>query len=188
MMNECAGWMNCRTGTQEGTTYNSYIIRGADKVALIDASHEKFRQLYLDTLKGEIDPSTIDYIIVSHTEPDHSGLVGAVLVPSHSHGTLCFNPNSPRATPPTPPGVVPSSHLEACDRRTCVRTPRWWAPRCVCSSSPTSYTSRSTSYWSRMRTRSTLAVRPDPDAPEHRQKFRNFGDRDVTSELGRAVS
>jgi len=66
-------------GLQEGTTYNSYIIRGADKVALIDASHEKFRQLYLDTLKGEVDPSTIDYIIVSHTEPDHSGLVGAVL-------------------------------------------------------------------------------------------------------------
>jgi flavorubredoxin len=70
----------CGCGAQEGTTYNSYIIRGADKVALVDASHEKFRQLYLDTLKGEIDPSTIDYIIVSHTEPDHSGLVGAVLV------------------------------------------------------------------------------------------------------------
>lgn len=65
-------------GLQEGTTYNSYIIRG-EKVALIDASHEKFRQLYMATLAGEIDPSTIDYIIVSHTEPDHSGLVGAVL-------------------------------------------------------------------------------------------------------------
>eukprot|EP00240_Pyramimonas_obovata_P003169 CAMPEP_0118924030 /NCGR_PEP_ID=MMETSP1169-20130426/2340_1 /TAXON_ID=36882 /ORGANISM="Pyramimonas obovata, Strain CCMP722" /LENGTH=646 /DNA_ID=CAMNT_0006865109 /DNA_START=70 /DNA_END=2010 /DNA_ORIENTATION=+ len=65
-------------GLQEGTTYNSYIIRG-EKVALIDASHEKFRQLYMATLAGEIDPSTIEYIIVSHTEPDHSGLVGAVL-------------------------------------------------------------------------------------------------------------
>ena len=64
---------------QEGTTYNSYVIKG-EKVALVDASHEKFRQLYMDTLSGVIDPSTIDYIISSHTEPDHSGLVGAVLV------------------------------------------------------------------------------------------------------------
>lgn len=65
-------------GLQNGTTYNSYIIRG-EKIALVDTSHEKFRQLYLDTLTGLIDPKTIDYIIISHTEPDHSGLVGAVL-------------------------------------------------------------------------------------------------------------
>eukprot|EP00238_Polyblepharides_amylifera_P011544 CAMPEP_0196580318 /NCGR_PEP_ID=MMETSP1081-20130531/28501_1 /TAXON_ID=36882 /ORGANISM="Pyramimonas amylifera, Strain CCMP720" /LENGTH=572 /DNA_ID=CAMNT_0041900157 /DNA_START=273 /DNA_END=1991 /DNA_ORIENTATION=+ len=65
-------------GLQEGTTYNSYLIRG-DKLALVDASHEKFRQLYMDALVGEVDPSTIDYIICSHTEPDHSGLIGAVL-------------------------------------------------------------------------------------------------------------
>ncbi|NEP76163.1 FprA family A-type flavoprotein, partial [Okeania sp. SIO2G5] len=65
-------------GLQNGTTYNSYIIRG-EKVALVDTSHEKFRQLYLDTLTGLIDPSTIDYIIISHTEPDHSGLVKDVL-------------------------------------------------------------------------------------------------------------
>jgi flavorubredoxin len=69
----------CHAISQEGTTYNSFIIRG-EKVALIDASHEKFRQLYMAALAGEIDPSTIDYIVVTHTEPDHSGLVGAVLV------------------------------------------------------------------------------------------------------------
>ncbi len=65
-------------GLQNGTTYNSFIIRG-EKTALVDTSHEKFRQLYLDTLKGEIDPATIDYIVISHTEPDHSGLVKDVL-------------------------------------------------------------------------------------------------------------
>ena len=65
-------------GLQNGTTYNSYLIRG-DKVALVDASHEKFRQLYLNTLRGLIDPSVIDYIVISHTEPDHSGLVRDVL-------------------------------------------------------------------------------------------------------------
>jgi flavorubredoxin/flavin reductase (DIM6/NTAB) family NADH-FMN oxidoreductase RutF len=65
-------------GLQNGTTYNSYLIRG-DKIALVDTSHAKFRQLYLDTLRGQIDPTTIDYIIISHTEPDHSGLVSDVL-------------------------------------------------------------------------------------------------------------
>ncbi len=65
-------------GLQNGTTYNSYLIQ-ADKVALVDSSHEKFRQLYLDLLQGLIDPQNIDYLIVSHTEPDHSGLVKDIL-------------------------------------------------------------------------------------------------------------
>ncbi|MDJ0743752.1 MAG: diflavin flavoprotein [Xenococcaceae cyanobacterium MO_167.B27] len=65
-------------GLQNGTTYNSYIIQG-EKTALVDTSHAKFRQLYLETLTGIIDPKTIDYIIISHTEPDHSGLVKDVL-------------------------------------------------------------------------------------------------------------
>lgn len=65
-------------GLQNGTTYNSYLIQG-DKVALVDSSHEKFRQLYLELLQGLIDPQSIDYLIVSHTEPDHSGLVKDIL-------------------------------------------------------------------------------------------------------------
>ncbi len=65
-------------GLQNGTTYNSFLIRG-EKIALVDTSHEKFRQLYLDTVKGLIDPTEIDYLIISHTEPDHSGLVKDVL-------------------------------------------------------------------------------------------------------------
>jgi flavorubredoxin len=65
-------------GLQNGTTYNSFLIQG-EKTALIDTSHEKFRQLYLDTLTERIDPTQLDYLIVSHTEPDHSGLVKDVL-------------------------------------------------------------------------------------------------------------
>ncbi|MDY6806682.1 MAG: diflavin flavoprotein [Cyanobacteriota bacterium] len=65
-------------GLQNGTTYNSFIIRG-EKTALVDTSHAKFRQLYLDALEGLIDPTEIDYLIISHTEPDHSGLVKDIL-------------------------------------------------------------------------------------------------------------
>ncbi len=65
-------------GLQNGTTYNSFLIRG-EQTALVDTSHEKFRQLYLDDLRSLIDPEAIDYLIISHTEPDHSGLVKDLL-------------------------------------------------------------------------------------------------------------
>lgn len=61
-------------GLQNGTTYNSYLVQG-EKIALVDTSHAKFRQLYFEALNQLIDPKTIDYLIISHTEPDHSGLV-----------------------------------------------------------------------------------------------------------------
>ncbi|MCP6760601.1 MAG: diflavin flavoprotein [Fischerella sp. CENA71] len=65
-------------GLQNGTTYNSFLIQ-AEKTALVDTCHRKFKELYLDAVKGLIDLSTLDYLIISHTEPDHSGLVKEVL-------------------------------------------------------------------------------------------------------------
>ncbi|SRR5579883_1107831 len=65
-------------GLQNGTTYNSFLIQG-ESTALIDTSHEKFRSLYLEILNGLIDPAKLDYLIISHTEPDHSGLVKDIL-------------------------------------------------------------------------------------------------------------
>ena len=65
-------------GLHNGTTYNSFLIRG-EKTALIDTSHRKFESLYLEELKRLIDLTTLDYLIISHTEPDHSGLVKEVL-------------------------------------------------------------------------------------------------------------
>ncbi|WP_035985302.1 diflavin flavoprotein [Leptolyngbya sp. KIOST-1] len=63
---------------QNGTTYNSFIIRG-ERTALVDTVHAKFRDLYLAALRQAVDLSTIDYLIVNHTEPDHSGLVADLL-------------------------------------------------------------------------------------------------------------
>jgi len=65
-------------GLQNGTTYNSYIIEG-EKKALVDTSHLKFKQLYFDALNKVINPQDLDYLIISHTEPDHSGLVKDLL-------------------------------------------------------------------------------------------------------------
>ena len=78
----CLDWdrdrFDIEFGLQNGTTYNSFIIQG-EKLALVDTSHAKFRQLYLELLTGLIDPSRLDYLIISHTEPDRSGLVKDVL-------------------------------------------------------------------------------------------------------------
>ncbi len=65
-------------GLRNGTTYNSFLIRGA-QVAVIDTSHSKFKDTWLSLLKEQIDPLEIDFLIVSHTEPDHSGLIGDLL-------------------------------------------------------------------------------------------------------------
>ncbi|MDJ0575803.1 MAG: diflavin flavoprotein [Xenococcaceae cyanobacterium MO_234.B1] len=78
----CLDWdrdrFDIEFGLQNGTTYNSFIIQG-EKLALVDTSHAKFRQLYLELLTGLIDPAQLDYLIISHTEPDHSGLVKDIL-------------------------------------------------------------------------------------------------------------
>ncbi|MFM8524091.1 MAG: diflavin flavoprotein [Cyanobacteriota bacterium] len=65
-------------GLRNGTTYNAFLVRGA-RTALIDSSHLKFESTWLPLLQGQIDPKAIDHLIVSHTEPDHSGLIGHLL-------------------------------------------------------------------------------------------------------------
>jgi flavorubredoxin/flavin reductase (DIM6/NTAB) family NADH-FMN oxidoreductase RutF len=78
----CLDWdrdrFDIEFGLKNGTTYNSFVIRG-HQTALIDSSHEKFRQLYLDQLEQVIDLSQLDYLVISHTEPDHSGLTVDIL-------------------------------------------------------------------------------------------------------------
>ncbi len=64
--------------TREGTTYNSYFI-DADKKVVIDTVKESFHDVYLSKLTRVTDPSKIDYIVVTHTEPDHSGCVKHLL-------------------------------------------------------------------------------------------------------------
>ncbi len=65
-------------GLRNGTTYNSFLVRG-ERTALIDTSHLKFEGSWLPLLQEQIDPQAIDCLIVSHTEPDHSGLIGHLL-------------------------------------------------------------------------------------------------------------
>jgi flavorubredoxin len=64
--------------TDYGTTYNSYFIN-AQKKTIIELAKEKFSEIYLSKLRAVTDPGDIEYIILDHTEPDHSGSLRLLL-------------------------------------------------------------------------------------------------------------
>lgn len=59
--------------TDSGTSYNSYLVRGSEKTALIETCHESFFEEYLENIKEVCKFEEIDYIVMNHNEPDHSG-------------------------------------------------------------------------------------------------------------------
>ena len=58
----------------EGISYNSYLIKD-EKSALIDGSKEILTDDYLAQLAQIIDISSLDYVVINHMEPDHSGVI-----------------------------------------------------------------------------------------------------------------
>jgi flavorubredoxin len=58
--------------TNRGTSYNSYLIRD-DKTVLIDTVAKPFDKEFVRNLIWETNPKQIDYVIINHAEPDHSG-------------------------------------------------------------------------------------------------------------------
>ena len=58
-----------------GVSYNSYIVKGTKKNAIIDLAKGVKTDDYLTQLEEILDPSDIDYVIINHVEPDHTGLI-----------------------------------------------------------------------------------------------------------------
>lgn len=58
--------------TQKGTTYNAFLVMD-EKIALFDTVKKSFKGDLLHNIYKVIDPKKIDYLIVNHVEPDHSG-------------------------------------------------------------------------------------------------------------------
>jgi flavorubredoxin len=56
----------------DGTSYNSYLIRGRDKIALVDSVEPSERDILEAYLE---DVPRIDYVVSNHTEQDHSGSI-----------------------------------------------------------------------------------------------------------------
>jgi NADH oxidase (H2O-forming) len=64
--------------TRYGTTYNSYFIN-ADQKTIVETVKEKFWDTYIEKIKQVVDPAEIRYIVMNHTEPDHSGCLDNLL-------------------------------------------------------------------------------------------------------------
>jgi len=62
-----------------GTSYNSYLVVGGDKVALIDTVNPGFEAALLEKVGQVVEPEKIDYVVMNHAEPDHAGGIPAVL-------------------------------------------------------------------------------------------------------------
>jgi flavorubredoxin len=62
----------------DGTSYNAYLIKGSQKIALIDTVDPPMKDVLLKNL-DELDIKHIDYVIFNHAEPDHSGSIREVL-------------------------------------------------------------------------------------------------------------
>jgi len=62
----------------DGTSYNSYLINGSDKTALIDAVDSTMPDVLINNL-NQLGVAKIDYVVANHAEQDHSGAIPQVL-------------------------------------------------------------------------------------------------------------
>lgn len=56
-----------------GSTYNAYLVQGAEKTALVDTVKLPFVPELLARISTLVPLDSIDYIVVNHVEPDHNG-------------------------------------------------------------------------------------------------------------------
>ena len=60
-----------------GVSYNSYLIDD-EKVCLIDTVEVDFFTQYLENIREVLGDRPIDYLVVNHMEPDHSGSISLI--------------------------------------------------------------------------------------------------------------
>lgn len=73
---------------QKGTTYNAYLVLD-DKVTLFDTVPEKCKWDLYHQISSLIKVSEIDYLVVNHVEPDHSGAVPFMVEKAQPEKVFC---------------------------------------------------------------------------------------------------
>lgn len=61
-----------------GVSYNSYLIADDEAVVLVDTVDVAFFEVYLKKIRAVIGDRKIDYLIINHMEPDHSGSISLI--------------------------------------------------------------------------------------------------------------
>lgn len=80
--------------TKYGTTYNSYLVKGSEKTVIIDTVKDTFLEEYLNNIQEVTSFDKIDYIVLNHAEPDHSGSLEKVLEKAVNAKVVCSRPAS----------------------------------------------------------------------------------------------
>lgn len=65
--------------TAYGTSYNAYLVKGTEKTALIEAVHKDYLSALIENIKAATGELKIDYLIMNHNEPDHSGAIAELV-------------------------------------------------------------------------------------------------------------
>ncbi len=65
--------------TEFGSTYNSYLLEGSEAIAIFDTTKIAFADDFINTINQITDVNKVKYLIISHTEPDHSGMITKLL-------------------------------------------------------------------------------------------------------------
>lgn len=76
----------------DGTSYNAYLVKGSQKVVLIDTTDPPFSQELIEQLEGV---PKLDYVISHHAEQDHSGSLPAVLAKYPDAKLICSTKAKP---------------------------------------------------------------------------------------------
>jgi len=72
----------------DGTSYNSYLIKGSEKTALIDTVDPTMEDVLINHL-NQLGVENIDYVVANHAEQDHSGAIPQVLEKYHEAKVVC---------------------------------------------------------------------------------------------------
>ena len=63
----------------QGTTYNSYLVKGVKKTALIDSVNPGFEVEFEERINQVSSVEKIDYVVMNHAEPDHASAISYIL-------------------------------------------------------------------------------------------------------------
>lgn len=74
--------------TYKGTTYNAFIVFD-EKVTLFDTVKKAFKGDLLHNIYKVIQPENIDYLVVNHVEPDHSGCLPEIIEAVNPEKVFC---------------------------------------------------------------------------------------------------
>ncbi len=73
----------------EGVTYNAYLLDTGEGMILLDGWKKGYDDLFMEALRSVADPRDVEWVIVHHVEPDHTGTLPRLLEEAGGPTVLC---------------------------------------------------------------------------------------------------